>query len=76
MICDGVVGGGDAICVSPHLIVDHDDALEDAEGLSCWQFLAPFWIYALDATLSVKKSAVGYGSILFGAARIAAVVVI
>ncbi len=36
----------------------------------------PLWIHVLDATLLVKKSVIGYGLLLFGAARMAAVVAI
>ncbi len=61
--------------IDPHC-VDHDGALDDTKGFSCQQLLFPFWAHALDATLSVKNSAVGCGSLPFGVARTAAVVVI
>ncbi len=34
MICDDVVGGGDAIQIDPHWVVDHQSTLEEAEGFS------------------------------------------
>ncbi len=35
-ICDNIVGSGNAICIDPHWLVDHEGTLEDVKGFSHW----------------------------------------
>ncbi len=36
MIRDNIVGGGHAIRIDPHWVVDHEGTMEGAEGLPGW----------------------------------------
>ncbi len=75
-ICYNVFSGGDLICIDPHWMLIMMALLRMLTAFPTGDCLAPFWIHASDAALSVKKRVVWFELLFCGAARMAAVMAI